>query len=77
MMAISAQHPVAAGMTAYVRLRLRPRVFGLERLRTEPGTILTPNHRSDNDVPVLAAAMYPRWAHAAARGGPWPTFATD
>jgi 1-acyl-sn-glycerol-3-phosphate acyltransferase len=77
MTAISAQHPVAAGMTAYVRLRLRPRVFGLERLSTEPGTILTPNHRSDNDVPVLAAAMYPRWAQAAACGGPWPTFATD
>jgi 1-acyl-sn-glycerol-3-phosphate acyltransferase len=77
MTAISAQHPVAAGMTAYVRLCLRPRVFGLERLSTEPGTILTPNHRSDNDVPVLAAAMYPRWAQAAARGGPWPTFATD
>jgi 1-acyl-sn-glycerol-3-phosphate acyltransferase len=77
MMAISAQHPVAAGMTVYIRLRLRPRVFGLERLRLEPGTIVAPNHRSDNDVPVLVAALYPRWARAASRGLPWPTFATD
>jgi 1-acyl-sn-glycerol-3-phosphate acyltransferase len=76
-MAIQAQHPVAAGMTAYVWLRLRPRVFGLEHLRLEPGTIVAPNHRSDNDVPVLVAALYPRWARAVARGVPWPTFATD
>ena len=77
MMAVSAQHPVAAGMTVYIRLRLRPRVFGLERLCLEPGTIVAPNHRSDNDVPVLVAALYPRWARAVARGLPWPTFATD
>jgi 1-acyl-sn-glycerol-3-phosphate acyltransferase len=64
-------------MTGYIRLRLRPRVFGLERLRIEPGTIVAPNHRSDNDVPVLVAALYPRWARAVARGLPWPTFATD
>jgi len=77
MMAVSAQHPVAAGMTVYIRLRLRPRVFGLERLCLEPATIVAPNHRSDNDVPVLVAALYPRWARAVARGLPWPTFATD
>jgi hypothetical protein len=76
-MATLAQHPVAAGMTAYVRVRLRPRVFGLEHLRLEPGTIVAPNHRSDNDVPVLVAALYPQWARAVARGVPWPTFATD
>lgn len=64
-------------MTAYIRLRLRPRVFGLERLRLEPGTIVAPNHRSDNDVPVLVAALYPRWARAVSHGLPWPTFATD
>ena len=72
-----AQRPVAAGMTAYVRLRLRPRVFGLEHLRLDPGTIVAPNHRSDNDVPVLVAALYPEWARVVARGVPWPTFATD
>ena len=77
MMALSVQHPVAAGMTVYIRLRLRPRVFGLERLHLEPGTIVAPNHRSDNDVPVLVAALYPRWARAVAQGLPWPTFATD
>ncbi|MGH2887503.1 MAG: hypothetical protein ACRDPA_33195, partial [Solirubrobacteraceae bacterium] len=64
-------------MTAYIRLRLRPRVFGLEHLRLEPGTIVAPNHRSDNDVPVLVSALYPRWARAVAHGLPWPTFATD
>ncbi|HUA07578.1 MAG TPA: lysophospholipid acyltransferase family protein [Solirubrobacteraceae bacterium] len=76
-MALPAQHPVAAGMTAYVRLRLRPHVFGLEHLRLEPGTIVAPNHRSDNDVPVLVTTLYRRWARAVARGAPWPTFATD
>ncbi len=76
-MKIPAQRPVAAGMTAYVRLRFRPTVFGLAHLRLEPGTILAPNHRSDNDVPVLVAALYPHWAKAVARGVPWPTFAAD
>jgi 1-acyl-sn-glycerol-3-phosphate acyltransferase len=76
-MALSAQHPVAAGMTAYVRLRLRPHVFGVEHLRLEPGTIIAPNHRSDNDVPVLVTTLYRRWARAVAHGAPWPTFATD
>jgi 1-acyl-sn-glycerol-3-phosphate acyltransferase len=74
---MSAQRPVAAGMAAYVRLRFRPHVFGLEHLRLGPGTIVASNHRSDNDVPVLVAALYPQWAHAVARGVPWPTFATD
>jgi hypothetical protein len=39
MMAIAAQRPVAAGMTAYVHLRLRLRVFGLDRVSTEPAEI--------------------------------------
>jgi hypothetical protein len=76
-MAASLKRPVAIGMTAYIRLRLRPRAFGLDRLRVEPGTIVAPNHRSDNDVPALVAALYPHWARAVARGVPWPTFATD
>ena len=76
-MALSAQHPVAIGMTAYIKLRLRPQVFGREHLRLEPGTIVAPNHRSDYDVPVLVTALYPQWARAVARGVPWPTFATD
>jgi 1-acyl-sn-glycerol-3-phosphate acyltransferase len=71
------QRAVAAGMTAYVHLQFRPTVFGLANLRLEPGTIVAPNHRSDNDVPVLVAALYPHWAKAVARGAPWPTFAAD
>lgn len=74
---ISVQRPVAAGMTAYIGLRFRPRVFGLEQLQLEPGTIMAPNHRSDNDVPLLVATLYPHWARSARLGGPWPTFAAD
>jgi 1-acyl-sn-glycerol-3-phosphate acyltransferase len=76
-MMVSAQRAVAAGMTAYVGLRFRLRVFGLEHLRLEPGTIVAGNHRSDNDVPVLVTALYPYWARGVAAGAPWPTFATD
>lgn len=76
-MKMPAQRAVAAGMTAYVRFRFRPIVFGLADLRLEPGTIVAPNHRSDNDVPVLVAVLYPHWANAVERGVPWPTFAAD
>ncbi len=68
------QDPVALGMIAYVRARFRLRVFGSEHLRIEPGQIFAPSHRSDNDVPVLIATLYPAWSVAVRRGAPWPTF---
>ncbi len=74
---ISAQTLVAAGMTAYVRSGFCLRTFGLSNLRLEPGTIVTPNHRSDNDVPVLVSALAAPWTRAAQAGIPWPTFAAD
>lgn len=72
---VAAQQLAAAAMGAYVRARFRLRVFGLERLVLEPGTVVTPNHRSDSDVPVLVTALAPPWAKAVAGGTPWPTFA--
>jgi 1-acyl-sn-glycerol-3-phosphate acyltransferase len=74
---ISPQQLVAAGMTAYVRSGFRLRTFGLGNLRLEPGTIVTPNHRSDNDVPVLVSALAAPWARTVKTGIPWPTFAAD
>jgi 1-acyl-sn-glycerol-3-phosphate acyltransferase len=74
---IAAQQLVAAGMTAYVRGGFRLRTFGLDNLRLEPGTIVTPNHRSDNDVPVLVSALAGPWGRAVRGGIPWPTFAAD
>jgi 1-acyl-sn-glycerol-3-phosphate acyltransferase len=74
---IAVQQLVAAGMTAYVRSGFRLRTFGLDNLRLEPGTIVTPNHRSDNDVPVLVAALAGPWGRAVQGGIPWPTFAAD
>jgi 1-acyl-sn-glycerol-3-phosphate acyltransferase len=74
---IAAQQLVAAGMTAYVRTGFRLRTFGLDNLRLEPGTIVTPNHRSDNDVPVLVSALAGPWGRAVRAGIPWPTFAAD
>jgi 1-acyl-sn-glycerol-3-phosphate acyltransferase len=74
---VALQAPVASAMTGYVHLSFRPRTFGLEHLRLEPGTIIAPNHRSDNDVPLLVSALYRRWASAVASGAPWPTFAAD
>jgi 1-acyl-sn-glycerol-3-phosphate acyltransferase len=68
------QDPVAVGMIAYVRARFRLRVFGRSHLRIEPGQIVAPSHRSDNDVPVLITVLYPAWSAAVARGAPWPTF---
>jgi 1-acyl-sn-glycerol-3-phosphate acyltransferase len=74
---IALQRIVALAMTGYVRSAFRTREFGLEHLRLEPGTIVSPNHRSDNDVPLLVSSLYPRWSQAVARGVPWPTFAAD
>ena len=71
---LSPESAVALGMTAYVRSRFRLRCFGIDHLSSEPGTIVTVSHRSDDDVPVLAAALYPQWARAVADGRPWPTF---
>ena len=64
-------------MTGYVRTVFAARTFGMEHLRVEPGTIIAPNHRSDNDVPLLVSALYPLWSKAAVSGVPWPTFAAD
>jgi hypothetical protein len=74
---IAAQRMVAFGMAGYVRASFRTRTFGLEHLRLEPATILAPNHRSDNDVPVLVSALASRWTDAVGTGVPWPTFAAD
>jgi hypothetical protein len=72
---VAAQQLAAAAMSAYVRTRFRLRVFGLEQLRLEPGTIVTPNHRSDADVPVLVSALVAPWSQAVTGAIPWPTFA--
>jgi len=74
---VSLQQLVAMGMTGYVRANFRVRTFGLDRLALQPSTIIAPNHRSDNDVPLLASALVPRWSRAAGEGVPWPTFAAD
>ncbi|MBV9837571.1 MAG: 1-acyl-sn-glycerol-3-phosphate acyltransferase [Solirubrobacterales bacterium] len=74
---IALQRSVAVALAAYARSTFRTRKFGLEHLRLEPATILSPNHRSDSDVPVLVSALYPRWSQAVQRGLPWPTFAAD
>jgi 1-acyl-sn-glycerol-3-phosphate acyltransferase len=74
---VALQRAVALGMAGYVRAGFRTRTFGLEHLRPEPATILAPNHRSDNDVPVLVSALAGRWAAAVGEGVPWPTFAAD
>lgn len=71
------QEIVALGMTGYVRAGFRTRTFGLEHLCLEPSTIIAPNHRSDNDVPLLVSALAASWGTAAADGVPWPTFAAD
>lgn len=71
------QQMVALGMTGYVRAGFQTRTFGLEHLSLQPSTIITPNHRSDNDVPLLVSALASRWAAAVAGGGSWPTFAAD
>src|ERR1700674_214907 len=65
---IAAQRMVALAMTGYVHTVCAARTFGVEHLRVEPGTIIAPNHRSDNDVPLLVSALYPPWSKAAASG---------
>ena len=74
---MSLQQVVALAMTGYVRAGFRTRTFGLEHLRLEPSTIIAPNHRSDNDVPLLVSALAPTWTRAVAGGVSWPTFAAD
>jgi 1-acyl-sn-glycerol-3-phosphate acyltransferase len=74
---IDLQQPVRWAMTGYVRSAFRVRSFGLEQLQFEPATILAPNHRSDNDVPLLVSTLGPRWTEMVTAGLPWPTFAAD
>jgi len=71
------QRMVAWGMRGYVHTAFRTRAFGVEHLRLEPGTIIAANHRSDNDVPVFASALYRAVADAVLQGAPWPVFAAD
>ena len=71
---LSPQLAVGLGMQAYVHANFRLRIFGLEHLNMEPGTIVAASHRSDDDVPLLIAALYTRWVRAYAQGGSWPTF---
>lgn len=71
---LSPESAIALGMTVYVRSRFRLRCFDAERLSSARGTIVAVSHRSDDDVPVLAAALYTQWARAVAQGRPWPTF---
>jgi 1-acyl-sn-glycerol-3-phosphate acyltransferase len=74
---ITPQRAVAGLMSTYVRLRFSVRLLGLENLRVEPGAILAVNHRSDNDVPLLATTLAGPWRELVAAGLPWPTFAAD
>lgn len=62
-------------MTAYAHTGFRLRVFGLEHLEPEPGTVIVASHRSEQDVPVLLGAIYHRYAATAGRQGRWPWFA--
>ncbi|MGH3001699.1 MAG: hypothetical protein ACRDM1_03365, partial [Gaiellaceae bacterium] len=48
---------VATGMRAYAA-RFEIRIFGVERLCLEPGTLIVSTHRSDDDVPLLCGALY-------------------
>ena len=74
---IDLQRPVRWGMTGYVGASFRVRSFGLQQLQLSASTILAPNHRSDNDVPLLVSTLGPRWAEMVAAGLPWATFAAD
>ncbi|HEX7084542.1 MAG TPA: hypothetical protein VF186_10550 [Gaiellaceae bacterium] len=49
---------VALGMRAYVGARFSVRVFGAERLRLDPGTLVVATHRSDDDAPLLCGTLY-------------------
>lgn len=74
---IDLQQPVRWAMTGYVHSAFRVRSFGLEQLQLEPATILAPNHRSDNDIPLLVSTLGPHWTEMVTAGLPWPTFAAD
>jgi 1-acyl-sn-glycerol-3-phosphate acyltransferase len=74
---ITPQRIVAGLMATYVRLKFRPRLFGLANLHVEPSTILAVNHRSDSDVPLLVTTLARPWRSLVERGLPWPTFAAD
>jgi hypothetical protein len=54
-----------------VRASFRVRSFGLEQLQLSPSTILAPDHRSDNDVPLLVSTLGPRWTEMDAAGLLW------
>lgn len=51
----------AVALGVYARARFRLRVVG-ERFRPDRHTLIVSSHRSDDDVPVIAAALY-RQAH--------------
>lgn len=59
---------VALGLSAYVHARFRVRVVG-EPLRLRHPSLVVSTHRSDDDVPLLVAALY-RPAHGLPRRGP-------
>jgi len=63
----------AYAIGAYARSRFRLQSLG-ERFTMEPRTLVVSSHRSDADVPVLAAALY-RPAHGRWRRGPRLHFA--
>lgn len=69
------QRSVAGGMSAYARAVFRVRMFGSERLRIQPGTLVVVSHRSEQDVPLLIGSVYESFAATAGRAGFWPAFA--
>jgi 1-acyl-sn-glycerol-3-phosphate acyltransferase len=64
---------VGYGLGAYARLRYRVRPLG-EPFTMAPRTLIVSSHRSDDDVPVLVACIYPQ-AHGRWRRGPRLHFA--
>lgn len=58
----------ALAISAYARARYRVRPLG-EPFELRPRTLVVSSHRSDADVPVLAACIYPQ-AHGRVRRGP-------
>jgi 1-acyl-sn-glycerol-3-phosphate acyltransferase len=49
---------VGLGMAAYGRAAFRTELIGMDRLRMEPGAVIVAAHLSDQDVPVVAGAIY-------------------
>jgi 1-acyl-sn-glycerol-3-phosphate acyltransferase len=49
----------AYGLAAYARARFRVRALGA-RFELAPRTLVVSSHRSDDDVPVLVACLYPQ-----------------